>query len=223
MIKECITYASFFTPHISKLSKDELSYILVDSAIEIYMSNIELAELEWGCLSSHLENEWGYFSKIRLVCKKWKKMVDKYIYRYIYANTIDKKVINIRLCHDKTFITTVKYSDTGQTFGCRINTITPVYVKIYSTFIYGLFKVFINFRMVKKNTKKMQRLTSKACVTIHIKTEFADPFHKSMFSYPKTIKYYWNKKGVPPKLVKSGWKKVIGEHLMKYIVGKLMI
>lgn len=208
---------------ITKLSKDELSYILIDSAIGLYRKPISehlSTNIYWG--SSIDASEWKYFSRMRLVSKQWKKMVDKYIYRYIYANSLSDSTLIKKLCYDSKVITTVKYPKVGQKYQCRITAINSENIKMYSSFLYGLFHISINYRMVRKSNYKPNRLNNKAIVTIHLKTEFDDPFHKTYSSYPKTIKYYWKKKGnVKDEKVNKGWKKVIAEHLMKYIVKKI--
>ena len=81
--------------------KDMLVYILIDKAVE---SNFSYDSIK------------TYFCKIRLVCKLWKDLVDKYIHRYIKIFTCSNESINNTLHIRSNNVTTIWYIQNRKVF-----------------------------------------------------------------------------------------------------------
>lgn len=208
--------------HIDKLSKDALSCILLDAAVDI--------------LNEH--EEWVYFARIRLVCKKWRSTVDKYFQRYISAKSCSSAIINSKFTFNSIcFRTTLINHSSGQRYKCRLDDIHYKNMNMYGSsryvFIQGCVRIYFKFKMLKKGIRN-QKFKNKACLHINFKSNFISPFYKLTQNtviieewHKQNIELRWEgkkcKKGEICRIeVPRGWKKTICDHLLKYILHRLL-
>ena len=167
--------------YIDVLTDDCLAYILIDRAVGEY--NITVL-YEWPYYSV---TEWQYMSNLRLVCKRWRKIIDKYFVRYISIKSISHNCIgnNIASRYVTTPLTTI--SIVGQRFDFRIRDFKHDIVS-YRDFIYGTCTFYINYRMIPKKSKRSGRLRRKATVIVSFHHR---PFDIE-FGKRRIIKYKWD-------------------------------
>lgn len=195
---------------MNKLHKDELAYILLDSAIGLYNEN------KLWCYRDDLtyKTEWEYLASMRLVCKKWKKVIDKYIFRYIKLKAYPLEKVEALVQIDTDVITIVEDKLGGHQFKCKFTKIIPIKVVLYKTFLKGGFEIQFKYGM------KGKRMKRKATMNVYTKTEFNDKFHsKNPIGVPEIASYTWTDKNGSKRVIK-GWKKMIGQHFLQFIVNK---
>ena len=202
---------------MNKLSIDELGYILVDSANDLY----NVRTIYWG--EQCYESEFKYFAKVRLICKQWKEAVDKYMYRYINLKSLQYKHASNIGIYKVPFTTTAFIHDIGQRFVCKIKSIDCDDIISYRSFYKGTYKVDIRYKMVKNNVRKSGRLKQQGTLLIEMDTKFDDcEFHENPRNkLPKNVVYYWKGKNKNFMNVDKGWKKMIAQHILRYIINKV--
>ena len=190
---------------INNFSKDVLSYILIDTTSKLYTDRYLWND----------EDEWDYLRKNRLVCRKWKYVIDKYFFRYIFIKSDPIDSIEKKLCYDSNLITTVE-TNNGQHFNLRVYSVllNRECTKMYSRFIHGQFNVKFKYRMKKKY--KSKKLKNKAEITIFIKPSLIVNKYYNKSTYWKDKSTKWK-----PQKITSEWKKMIANHLTNYILYRL--
>jgi len=186
------------------MNKDVLAYILLDCAVGLYTSYKPLT-----AFNAFNICEWKYLSTVRLVCKEWKNVIDKYIFRYV---NLKKQTYVNEIFYISTDVITI-VNNNGQQYRCRFKKIIPHDIVIYSSFIFGSFDIDFKFGSNGKKTKR------KASLNIRIKTDFNDAYHTHNTDFPQNVVYTWNDKHGST-IVEKGWKKMIGEHILKFILLK---